>query len=103
MSEEHSYGIEAIIQCVSVAAHYNPTLEGLVENLQTYATDTLRVRSQVANAVSTHSGVYEALDNVSPGLATCVHDFVYMVVAPLQSITTRDAACEHVAKEILDL
>lgn len=94
---------ERIMDAICTAAYFNPPLWELATNFSDSLPDGARVRDSVEKATVNGSTVFEALVKQAPKLANCIHDFVYQITNPLDSLTTRDLAREKVAKTILKL
>jgi hypothetical protein len=93
-----------ILNALRTVAYFNRPRWELVDHwLALVPEDPTIFKPDVENAVSDGTSPFEALARIAPGVADCIHDFVYSVSHPDNSIITKNLAREEVTKLILDM
>jgi hypothetical protein len=95
--------ITDVISCMSVVAFYNPNMEILYEAFQTEEPLMEASQSAVDNANANGIPIYETLTSVQVNLANAIHDYIYNVAWPLDSMMTKNVAREQMCREFFGL
>ena len=95
--------IDDIIASVDTIAYWNPSMKSLYDTL--VAQKDLMGDSAAAVADSESKGlpIYETLVRVQVELANAVHDYVYNIVYPFDSIMTKNTCREDICADIFVL
>jgi translation elongation factor EF-Tu-like GTPase len=101
--EDNSMTKEDIIDATKVIAAINKPMAELVIHLEACVEDVPAIRGSMADAVSSGANLFEALAKQAPMLADALHDFVYQIALPHNSITAKNIAREQVIKAFLSL
>ncbi len=92
-----------IINAIRVVAVFNPAISELEAAFMEHLPSGIAARGTIYDAYRAGGGVFENLVLEAPRLADAVHNFVYNIVCPLSSITTRNITREQVARVVLSI
>jgi hypothetical protein len=94
---------EDIINVVRIASHYNEPLAELWHNLEEHLATAAPVEGPLRDAILAGGGIWESLAKKAPQLADAIHDVVYQVTNPHNSIVKREQAKDLIIRDLFSL
>jgi hypothetical protein len=95
--------MDDIASCMNVVKYYNPSMTDLYTAFVEEAGEIELNRDVVTAADELGTPIYETLTVHSIGLANCLHDYVYNVLHPFDSIMVRNTIREQVCRDVFGL
>ena len=95
--------IEDIIFCVDVVSFHNPNMRTLYETLFDQAPLMADHTDEITAADERGQPIYEALIMYQIDLANGIHDYVYNIARPFDSIIVKNMCREQVCRDIFGL
>ena len=95
--------IEDIIICMNVVAHHNPNMLSLHDTLVTQSALMAANTDAIMAANALGLPMYESIITYQVDLASAIHDYVYNVVRPFDSVISKNTTREQVCREIFGL
>lgn len=95
--------VNDVIEATRVVSHYNKPMEELRENLIQAFVGVAAHETAVRAHVLAGGGIWEGLAKAAPRLADGIHDFVYQISNPHNSIIKREQMKDQVIKDLFML
>jgi hypothetical protein len=95
--------IEDIIMCMNVVGHHNPNMMSLHDSLVEQSALMAEYTDLIINENANGLPMYESIVLYQIELANAIHDYVYNVVRPLDSVMAKNVTREQVCREIFGL
>jgi hypothetical protein len=95
--------IEDIISCMDVVSFFNPNMRTLYDTLLEQSSLMDANTDNIINANAGGMPMYEAIMQYQVDLANAIHDYVYNVVRPFDSIIIKNKCREQTCRQIFGL
>jgi hypothetical protein len=95
--------MDDVISCLNVVKYYNPSMSSLYDAFVTEAPNVALNLDFVTAADETGQPIYETLVNIEVGLANAIHDYVYNIVHPFDSMIVKNIIREQMCRDIFGL
>jgi hypothetical protein len=95
--------MDDVISCLNVIKYYNPNLASMYDAFVAEAPNVDLNKDAVTLADEQGIPIYETLVSIEVGLANCVHDYVYNIIHPFDSMMVKNTIREQMCRDLFGL
>jgi hypothetical protein len=95
--------MDDIVASLNVIKYYNPNM-GTLYDAFVNQTPNIALNSDAVTAADEDGQlIYETLVQIEVGLANCIHDYIYNIVHPFDSIMVKNVIREQMCRDLFGL
>jgi hypothetical protein len=92
-----------VISSLNVIKYYNPNMRSLYDTWVKESGQMSLTQPAVDQADEEGRPIYETLATVQIGLANCIHDYIYNIIHPFDSVSVKNTIREQMCRDLFGL
>ena len=95
--------MDDVIASLNVIKYYNPNMGTLYDAFINESPNIDLNKDVVTTADENGDLIYETLVQIEVGLANCIHDYIYNVIHPFDSLMVKNVIREQMCRDLFGL